>query len=374
MQNVEIALNKLKTICLNFITNFERIMQYNRELTECLFLLYKETKSYKEFSESLTKIHIDNNLIFSSILKEIEAINQKTKEMPYYFYKIYPLIDKREEQRKIYDHYEKKLRKMEKVLKERLVRDSLRHHTSFMESFERNRSKFKNAKENYLNATRQAYDKIEELLDSRYDLINPVMINLHRVEMKIYESFINNFAAFKKLESELGKVKKSNFDCGNGDCNIHNEKKYDPLKFMKYPELDKKIFIVRKYSDNNREGDYGKDMKIGNNSVSQDKNIINTNNVNCSIDNSLSMHVKENYDTEIARYNPRQIDEFEEFDKIKNIYSNEHEEEAHIEMDESLNKIIHGDKRKSKSEVTIPTECIANKEHLNLNYNQRIIR
>ena len=33
MQSVEIALQKLKSISLNFIANFESIMKYNRDLT-----------------------------------------------------------------------------------------------------------------------------------------------------------------------------------------------------------------------------------------------------------------------------------------------------------------------------------------------------
>lgn len=107
MHVIESALHKLKTLTQNFIPNFEKIMQYNRDLTECIFLLYKDTKTFNLFSDSLTKIHIDNNLTFPSILKYIKAMNQKMNKKPSYFYSAYNLIEQWEEKRKIYDRYKK---------------------------------------------------------------------------------------------------------------------------------------------------------------------------------------------------------------------------------------------------------------------------
>lgn len=75
MRCVEIGLQKFKCMSLNFITNLERIIQYDRNLTISLFLFYRESDHFKEFSESLIKNHLNNNFIFSSNLIEIEKIN-----------------------------------------------------------------------------------------------------------------------------------------------------------------------------------------------------------------------------------------------------------------------------------------------------------
>lgn len=40
-------------------------MTYNSELSECIFILYNNSEEFKEFSEILTKVHLDNNKIFS---------------------------------------------------------------------------------------------------------------------------------------------------------------------------------------------------------------------------------------------------------------------------------------------------------------------
>jgi hypothetical protein len=352
MQSVEIALQKLKSISLNFIANFESIMQYNRDLTECLFLLYRgSTSSFKEFSECLTKIHLDNNLIFSSIIKEIAGIIQNTKEMPFYFYNIYPLINQREEHRKIYDHYEKKLRKMEKVFKERLVRDCLSHHRNFVESFERNKVKFRHAKENYIKATRLAYKKIDKLLNNRYDLINPVMINLHNVEKKIYESFIKNFATFKKIDNELGKVRKSNFENSKGNSKFNDEDKYDPLKFMKYPQLD---------TDEKADDGLGMKIRVSPSGI-ENKNAYNNK------DHSRDRKILNNF-------NPYEMKDIDEFYQIKNIFSKQNIEQDYENFEENSKKIIHPEVKRSELVLTIPNECIPYMEHINLNYNQRIIR
>ncbi len=44
-------------------------MSYNREISECIFTLFDNNQEFKELAEILTQVHVDNNKLFSNIVK-----------------------------------------------------------------------------------------------------------------------------------------------------------------------------------------------------------------------------------------------------------------------------------------------------------------
>lgn len=51
-----------------FKLNHIGILAYNREISECIFILYDNNQEYKEYSEILTQVHVDNNKLFSQLV------------------------------------------------------------------------------------------------------------------------------------------------------------------------------------------------------------------------------------------------------------------------------------------------------------------
>lgn len=43
-------------------------MNYNREISESIFVLYDDNEEYKEFAQVLNKVHVDNNKLFKEIV------------------------------------------------------------------------------------------------------------------------------------------------------------------------------------------------------------------------------------------------------------------------------------------------------------------
>ena len=43
-------------------------MSYNREISECIFVLFNNNDEFKEFADILTAVHVDNNIFFTNIV------------------------------------------------------------------------------------------------------------------------------------------------------------------------------------------------------------------------------------------------------------------------------------------------------------------
>ena len=50
------------------------ILSYNREITESIYILYDNNQEYKEYAEILTQVHVDNNKLFSQLVKYLNRI------------------------------------------------------------------------------------------------------------------------------------------------------------------------------------------------------------------------------------------------------------------------------------------------------------
>jgi hypothetical protein len=213
-------------------------MDYNRNINECIFILYNnlENKKLKEFSQILTNIHIENNFVFQFILKEISAMSKLTQEWPSYFRKLDGLVRDREEARKLYDHYEKKLHHMDKIFEHRDRKECLYKHQNFLNSLERNLKKYKLAKQNYFKKAKEAYAEIRNLLDNRFEVINPVVMMIFSIENKIFGSLYNQFKTYKNIDNYIIQENKNNSE--QEFFKIYNN--YNPIKYMKYPDIDKK--------------------------------------------------------------------------------------------------------------------------------------
>ena len=90
------------------------ILEYNRDINQCIFLLYNNTIEYKEFQDSLTSVHIDNNKIFQTITSELSEIIKTTQTWQHYFDQVNAVLIQKENSKKVFEHYEDKLIKLER--------------------------------------------------------------------------------------------------------------------------------------------------------------------------------------------------------------------------------------------------------------------
>lgn len=60
-------------------------MHFNREISECLFALYDQSEEYKEFADTLTRVHVEGNKLFNQISSDINNLNKKTENWDAYF-------------------------------------------------------------------------------------------------------------------------------------------------------------------------------------------------------------------------------------------------------------------------------------------------
>jgi hypothetical protein len=90
------------------------ILQYNRDINECIFLLYNNSVEYKEFQDILTNVHVDNNKIFQKIANDINSILQSSQSWDNHFADIRMVLSDRDKAKEIFQHYESKIIHLEK--------------------------------------------------------------------------------------------------------------------------------------------------------------------------------------------------------------------------------------------------------------------
>jgi hypothetical protein len=85
------------------------ISTYNRDITECIFLLYGNTNEYNELRDIFIKIRVDNNRIFQNISKELNDVILQIINKENEFCAINNLLKERELLRKDFEHYTEKI-------------------------------------------------------------------------------------------------------------------------------------------------------------------------------------------------------------------------------------------------------------------------
>ena len=92
--------------------------------------------------------------------------------------------------------------------KDELAREGKFNGSSeFSQQVSRNEEKYLKAKEDYVRIATKTYDTINDLNISRFNLVNPVLLQLFFTEMKVYESFSNKYGIYKNLEQNLTDMK-----------------------------------------------------------------------------------------------------------------------------------------------------------------------
>ena len=218
MKTVEIGLSNLKQILQKMPTILNQLELTFRELIISINQIYNNSP-FKDVTKEIQNKQELIEIEFSNFSKTISKIFSKTSEWTKIFNISKEQIKLREDKRKIYDHYEKKIEKIDsnniKSKKEK-------------ELFERNTEKYQKAAADYVDISEKAFNSINSSLNRTYDIVNIILCELINYE-KMYFEKINEYCKYIK------DVDKKFEECkifANNPNNIDNFYSYDPTKYM----------------------------------------------------------------------------------------------------------------------------------------------
>ena len=233
MKNTEKGLFSLKTVLQNFISYSENFKKYFSDFNSSIKLIYMDSPFYN-FTEEITCKHQIIQAEFEELNKRMNILYSKTSEWNIIFESAKEQIKTREEKRKIYDHYEGKLSKINKSNKKD------------QKYIERNEGKYTKAASEYVEISEKAFNTINNSLKIAYELTNPIIDEIITNEKKLFQGIGQSLSCFTNNNERFMEIK-HNLD----NPNINKDSiTYDPIKYMNEKDLMKRISLNRTMTSN----------------------------------------------------------------------------------------------------------------------------
>ena len=233
MKSTEKGLSSLRSVLQNFLTYSENFKKYFIEFNAAVKLIYNNSP-FAEFIEEITVKHQIIQAEFEETNKRMNKLFSQTSEWSIIFNSAKEQIKTREEKRKVYDHYEGKLAKINKNTSKKDIK-----------YIERNEAKFSKAASEYVEISEKTFDTINNSLKVAYELTNPIIDGVITVEKTLFQNLTTSLSCFKNNKERFNEIK-NNLD----NPNINKENiTYDPIKYMNEKDLMKKISSHRKFAN-----------------------------------------------------------------------------------------------------------------------------
>ena len=230
MKSTEKGLSSLRIILQNFKTYTEDFKKYFTDFNAALKLIYANSP-FVDFIEEITVKHLIIQSEMDEINKKMNNLFLKTSEWSIIFNSAKDQIKSREEKRRVYDHYEGKLTKLNK-----------NNNKKDQKYIERNESKFSKAASEYVEISEKTFNTIVNSLKVAYELTNPIIDSMLTEEQKLFKNLDKSMECFDNNNERFKEIK-NNYD--NPNINKDNIT-YDPTKYMSEKGLMKKLSMNRK--------------------------------------------------------------------------------------------------------------------------------
>ena len=230
IQITEKGLSSLRTILQNFNSYIEKFCSFFVDLNNALKLIYENSPYYIFIEEFVCKQQIVTTH-FEDFSKLLIKIHLKTSEWDRIFETAKNQLVEREAKRKIYDHYEKKLSKLESSSKDKKY-------------VERNEEKYTKAASEYVEISENVYNLMQDSLKLSWKLTNPLVSELIIGELNLFSGISTTLSCFK---DSIKRFEEIEYVLSNPNSNRYNFN-YDPLKYMKEKDLIKRISVRRNMS------------------------------------------------------------------------------------------------------------------------------
>ena len=230
MKNTEKGLSSLRIILQNYKTYTENFKKYFTDFNSALKLIYGNSPFF-DFIEEISVKHLIIQSEMDEIDKKMNNLFLKTSEWSIIFNSAKDEIKAREEKRRVYDHYEVKLSKINK-----------NNNKKDQKYIERNENKFSKAASEYVEISEKTFNTIVNSLKVAYELTNPIIDSILTEQQKLFKNLNKSMECFDNNNERFKEIK-NNYD--NPNINKDNIT-YDPTKYMTEKNLMKKISMSRK--------------------------------------------------------------------------------------------------------------------------------
>ena len=224
MKYAEKGLSSLKNALQTFITYSDNFMHFFTDFNSSIQLIYNDSP-FCNFTEEIVVKHQIIQAQFDEMNKKMKILLLKTSEWGIIFDTAKEQLKTREEKRKIYDHYEGKLSKLNK------------NNKKDQSYIERNEGKYTKAASEYVDISEKTYNTLNNSLNIAYGLANSMIDEIITCEKKLFQGISKSLDCFTNNNERFLEIKK-NLD----NPNINKDSiTYDPIKYMNEKDLMKKI-------------------------------------------------------------------------------------------------------------------------------------
>jgi hypothetical protein len=190
----------------NLITNFQSqtsgLQSFCQNLYTNLPKAYSGNSVYTPFIVDLCNSHKNIENAYLNCCNALKTLQISNQEWDNLFNEVKSALQKREESRKIYDHYDEKMEKLVKERNEKLQK-RIEENSKDIEKFERNDGKYKRAANDFIQLSNYCYNKMQELLDLKYKILNPLICTFVNEEKKFFDSCSSFFNKFDNASQKL---------------------------------------------------------------------------------------------------------------------------------------------------------------------------
>ena len=268
IEKTEKGLHSFKTVIQNFNSYIEKFCSFFVDLSNALNLIYENSPYYIFIEEFVCKQYVINTY-FEDLNKLLIKLYSRTSEWDRIFESANSQLEERENKRKVYDHYEKKLLKIQKSSKDKKY-------------IERNEEKYTKAASEYVEISEKIYNLMQDSLKLSWKLANPLISELIVGEQNLFKGISSSLSCFKDNIKRFSEI---DYSLTNPNSKVETYN-YDPLKYMKEKDIMKKISVRRisyeivPIKEEKKQKRYSF-WTVGNDNIkkNEDKNISNLNNV-----------------------------------------------------------------------------------------------
>ena len=197
-EEIKIMVSQIKNISLTIKSFPEKLNGFKQLCTElCQHLLKPYPNDCIYFSQinSITTAHQDMIKCYDECATILGKLSGSTEEWHKTFNDVKINLKKREEARKIHDHYDEKLEKLIEEKHKKMENNQEETEEEILK-FDRNEAKYKRAVSDYVTLSSNTYKLMEELEGMKYKIINQMVKTFIEQEKKFFETcyfLINNF-------------------------------------------------------------------------------------------------------------------------------------------------------------------------------------
>lgn len=193
------ALLKLHQLITEFASHYSKILDFNRQISECVYSIYKQSyepyrsmfndetlfnnyhELFENFSNMYSSTHLKTIDIFNNYIDKISLLIEHSNEFKTYYSEMDAIKKEKDESFKYYQYYFNKLKKLNNANK----KDNIR--------IIRNEEKFMQAHTNYLSKNYIAYDHLNLLDCNLFKKVNQCLFGIYDIERNLFKDISDNF-------------------------------------------------------------------------------------------------------------------------------------------------------------------------------------